>query len=625
MTANVIVTRFRERFSVPALLGKFILSWLLAVALEVILLPAELRSLAALDGLAAMSLGRVITVTLLVTAALLILSAFVNTKWIERVGIPAAFALLAGVSLDSSFTKPFLWLCILLAVLLLYYCVKGWNGSPEPEPVAGKANKGYLGFTIAAGLLLFGFITAWTVGRYRTFSTPTFDFGIFAQMFHNMKETGIPMTTVERAGALSHFAVHVSPIYYLMLPIYMIFPDPATLQVLQAAVIASGLIPLWLIGKHHGLTDGVRALLSGVYVLYPALSGGASYDLHENCFLAPLVLWLLYAIDTRRTVLCAVMAVLLLCVKEDAAMYAAVIALWLVVKTLLRLKTMEKKTFLRDLLTGVGLLLLSLCWFFAATGYLAKHGDGVMTYRYDNFMYDGSASLVTVVKSVLLDPMKALFECVDEEKLRYIALTMLPLMGLPLMTRRHERWILLIPYLLVNLMSDYQYQHDIMFQYNFGSAACLFYLTAVNLADIRKESVRMIPLVTALAVGAGCLTWAVIPTAVDYPKRAVEKTEYYDTIREALDTIPEGAPAAATNTYTAYLSDRAVLYDVKRCTWEQIMETEYVALGKGSTSSFTKYATDGQNDGYTRLRLMLELEGYELYAEVPGVLVVYKK
>ena len=63
-------------------------------------------------------------------------------------------------------------------------------------------------------------------------------------------------------------------------------------------------------------------------MLYPALSGGASYDLHENCFLVPLVLWLLYAVDTRRTVLAALTAVLLLCVKEDAAMYAAVIALW---------------------------------------------------------------------------------------------------------------------------------------------------------------------------------------------------------------------------------------------------------------------------------------------------------
>ena len=46
-------------------------------------------------------------------------------------------------------------------------------------------------------------------------------------------------------------------------------------------------------------------------------------------------------------------------------------------------------------------------------------------------------------------------------------------MAMPLFTRRFDRYILLIPYILVNLMSDYTYQHNILFQYNFGSTALL--------------------------------------------------------------------------------------------------------------------------------------------------------
>lgn len=42
------------------------------------------------------------------------------------------------------------------------------------------------------------------------------------------------MTTCERDRVLSHFAVHVSPIYYLFLPFYALFPSPVTLEVLQA-------------------------------------------------------------------------------------------------------------------------------------------------------------------------------------------------------------------------------------------------------------------------------------------------------------------------------------------------------------------------------------------------------
>ena len=76
--------------------------------------------------------------------------------------------------------------------------------------------------------------------------------------------------------------------------------------------------------------------------------------------------------------------------------------------------------------------------------------------------------------------MKVLYECVDPEKLQFLGLTMGPLLALPLVTRKYDRLILLIPYILVNLMSDYPYQHDIFFQYTFGSTACLAYLTVVN-------------------------------------------------------------------------------------------------------------------------------------------------
>ena len=328
-------------------------------------------------------------------------------------------------------------------------------------------------------MTFFLFVSAWTVCRVRAFSTPTFDFGIFSQMFYNMKETGLPMTTVERDGLLSHFAVHMSPIYYLMLPFYCIAPRPETLQVLQAAVMTSAVLPLWKIGKLHGLSGLQRTLFCVLLMVYPAFSGGVGYDIHENCFLTPLILWLLYGIDKKSTSITAVSAALTLLVKEDAEVYVG-IALWLLLRSVLRRQEGEKW----GLIAGSGMLVGAIAYFFTVTGYLAENGDGVMTYRYNNFIYDGSASLVTVVKAVLMNPMKALYECVDEEKLKFIGQTMVPLLGLPLLTRRFERYVLLIPYVLINLMSDYQYQHNIYFQYAFGSTACLMYLGR------RRESKR---------------------------------------------------------------------------------------------------------------------------------------
>lgn len=617
-----------KNISVPEVVLHLVFGWFLAVALEILLLPHELRSVTGLDGLAAMSFSRVLFITLLSAAALIVLSRFGDVSFPERIGLLVTFALSACLTLKESFTMPFLTFCAVILAALAIFSARGWDGEALPERDSSKPNWFWIIVTGALAIAFLAFVSAWTVGRYLTFNTPTYDFGIFAQMFHNMKETGLPMTTVERDGLLSHFAVHVSPIYYVLLPFYAIFPDPATLQVLQALVLASAVIPLWLIGKHHGLTAGQRTLLCGVLLLFPALSGGTSYDIHENCFLTPLILWVLYGFDKKSIVITAISVLLTLTVKEDAAMYIAVIALFVLLRTLLRmkgLKSEESKSSIRELCLGGGALVLSLIWFFLATGYLAEKGDGVMTYRYSNFMFDGSDSLMSVVKAVILNPMKAIFECVDEGKLKFIGLTMLPLLGLPLITRRYERFILLIPYLLVNLMSDYQYQHDIMFQYAFGSTACLLYLSAVNLADLKPTRTRAVALLSAVAIGAACFSCVIYPTGDSYIKRAEEKEEYYDGIRAALDVIPEGVPVAATTMYTAYLSDREVLYDVRHSTTEHVLEAEYMALNTTTATYYAKYETDGKKNGFSNFVKLIKENGYELVTKVDGVLEIYRK
>lgn len=495
-----------------------ILSWLLAVVVEYFILPSELRDLAELDGLAQMFFVRVIGVTCGIAVLLTGISFFFKTKKIERWCIVAIFSVLAITALRVSATWAFQAVCVMVLVILAVFGIYGWDKSPEPVVEPKKAHRAYIWITVGLSTAFFLFVSAWTVGRVYSFSSPTFDFGIFSQMFYNMKESGLPMTTVERDGLLSHFAVHVSPIYYLMLPFYWLVPTPATLQVLQAAVITSAVIPLWKIGKHHGLTGAQRMLICAVLLLFPAYSGGTSYDIHENCFLTPLILWLFYGIDRKNTAITAIAAMLTLMVKEDAAVYVAVVALWLIVKTVLQVKKLD----VQNLITGITLLAISLGWFFLVTGYLAKSGDGVMTYRYNNFMYDGSSSLITVIKSVILNPMKAVYECVDTEKLYFIAMTLLPLLGLPLLTRRYGRYILLIPYILVNLMSDYQYQHDIFFQYTFGSNAFLVYLTVVNLADLKINWQRIFALVAATIVSAVCFGIVVVPKAMNYPVQAMQ-------------------------------------------------------------------------------------------------------
>ncbi|MBE6925545.1 MAG: DUF2079 domain-containing protein [Ruminococcaceae bacterium] len=602
------------------LVRSILLSWLLSATLEYLFLPEALQNLAGLEGLKEMSLLRVIVLTVLFSGVFTGLGLYFHTQKVGRWCMVGSFCVLAFSAMEASRAEPFTILCLMVLGVLVFFGIRGWNGIEETKPEEKKAHWGYVIATAVLATLFFLIVSAWTVARVESMSTPSFDFGLFSQMFHYMKTTGLPLTTLERDGLLSHFAVHVSPVYYLMLPFYCIYPKPETLQVLQAAVMASSVIPLWLIGKRKGLSGLSRMLLCAVLLFMPALAGGASYDLHENCFLTPLILWLFYGIEKKNIPITAVSGFLTLTVKEDAAVYVAVIGLYLLVKTALQGKKAEKQ----NLITGSALLGASLIWFFAVTGYLANSGDGVMTYRYNNFIYDGSGSLFTVIKAVLMNPMKVLYECVDPEKLSFINLTLLPLLCLPFITRRYERFVLLIPYVLVNLMSDYQYQHDIFFQYTFGSNAFLIYLTAVNVADLRINWKRIGVLAVSAVVAFAFFTANILPRVQQYRETASTYKDYYDSVRAALDTIPEGASVTATTFYTTYLSQRDILYDIRYCTKAHLLETEYVVLKNTSAADYKKYATAGQNNGLQNIVKLLEENGYTEYKKT-NALVIYQK
>ena len=597
---------------------RLLLAWILGAGLEFFTLPDAVQTLDGLDALAQMSPARMGITTAVIFLMVCVISGLLRKEPVERWLIAAGFLALMAVSLMASFTWAFGAVCLLVLTVLILYGLHGWDDSSEVRTVCTE-KPGLYGWLTALGTLaFFGIVSIWTVSRIYCFNTPTFDFGIFAQMFHSMRTTGLPITTVERDGPLNHFAVHVSPIYYLLLPFYCLVPIPATLQVLQAAVLAGAVIPLWKIGKQHGLSPLLRMLVCFLLLLNPAYAGGTSYDIHENAFLTPLILWLLYGIDRRNGLIAAVAGVLTLMVKEDAAVYVAVIALYLLLRAVLK----EKKRW--DLTAGCLLLGGALLWFGAVTAYLSGSGDGVMTYRYDNFIYDDSDSLVTVIKAVLLCPMKAVFECVDAEKLEFIGLTLLPLAGLPLITRRYERYVLLIPYILVNLMSDYQYQHDIFFQYTYGSMGCLIYLAAVNLADLKLHWQRLAACGAALFIALSCFSAQILPKAFRYPSYCVTYQDYYDDLREVLDTVPDGASVAATTFFTTELSQRDVLYDIRYASKEHTFGCEYMAINPADAKSFKKYAQTTET-GYEEFVQLLTEQGYERIAEHEGKLEIYKR
>jgi len=409
------------------------------------------------------------------------------------------------------------------------------------------------------------------VYRYLTYSTPNFDFGLFCNMFYNMAETGAPNSTSERDMLLSHFAVHFSTIYYLMLPFYFIFRSPATLQILQAVVIYIGIIPIVLIARKRGLSKKMTVAVALLYAAYPALSAGCFYDLHENCFLVTLLLWVFYFFETEKYIPLAIFSVLTLLVKEDAFIYLIFFAIYILLST-------------KKWKIGIPMAIIPLIYFLIVSSLMEQYGTGIMSSRFGNMIYDSEDGLIGVIKTILLNPGYTLTQIFatsagDTGKLKYLIQLLLPLAFLPFATKKVSRLLLLTP-ILLNILTMYKYQPDITFQYSFGITAFIFYLAVMNLSELKPFSKGYL---TRVAIIATVLMYliVVIPKYSTYSKRYEEKSELYSRIDYALEEVlPEDASVTCTTFLLAHISERDVIYEVNYHKENGVYktDTEYIVL-----------------------------------------------
>ena len=404
---------------------------------------------------------------------------------------------------------------------------------------------------IGAGVLMLLFTVFLSIAcclRYRNYWTPCYDFGIFSQMFYYMKETGMALTTCERDGLLSHFAVHFSPMFYVILPIYELFPSPMTLMVIQCLLPALGVIPLIKICQNHKLSNLASLAFAACYLLYPAIAGSCNYYIHENNFLPPLILFLIYFMERKKTVPAVIFGVLTLLTKEDSPVYVAVIALYFIFAN-------------KNYKCSLSLLCISLIYFAAVTHFLSVYGDGVMTGRYNNYIYEEGGSLFTVIKAVVQDPLYALQQSVTADKIKYILQMLAPLLFLPLCIKRPCRLILLIPFILINLMTNYRYQYDIMFQYGFGSGSLLIYSALLNFGEMKKGREKL--LLSALLCSA-FVFWGLFGNWLNYYPNYGLSAQSRQAIDHAAELIPHDAAVAASTFILPNLSQRKEIYELER-------------------------------------------------------------
>ncbi|MBX3190760.1 MAG: DUF2079 domain-containing protein [Labilithrix sp.] len=436
------------------------------------------------------------------------------------------------------------------------------------------------------------------------------DLAIYSQVHWNITTTGVPWSSAYSDATTNHYGIHFSPIYHLTSLLYALRRSPTTLLVLENVAIALGALPLYGLARRLTGKASVALMLVGGYVLNPCTQALGTYDFHEIVFFVPLMLALAWAVEVERPRLVWVVVALVLMIREDTPAYLLVYAayLWL---------TDRRKIAIR---VGAAAAIYIVLVHAMVMPALRSGDDYVFDDRYADLYRVGSKGKASVIGTLLTNPAYVLGYLMSvADKWEFVALVLLPVIALPLVSRRAV--LLLVPGFAFSLLSSFRPQYSIAFHYTAPTLPFLYVATLVAIARFPPRTRLALAAATLLstcllAAKHGRSPWLnaeVVRSEAAW--RAAIYGERAPLIHAALAKIPKEARVRATGNLLPHVAERLHAYIIPH--------------GRDSEYTVNDYRPEGRNGvWYPRERAyLLELlrsRTYGVYYGDDAVLVLGK-
>jgi len=176
-----------------------------------------------------------------------------------------------------------------------------WLGSRAHAIIAGA---------LVAVAVLF---TALLAARYLTWHSFILDLGSYDQkawLIATRSDIGGALAQTYRGGvrltpcgSMRYWGIcHFQPLYVLYGLAYRLWPSPLVLLVSQVLVVASGLIPCYLLGRDRLESAAAGVLAGALYVLHPAVQFNGLLDFRPDHVAIPFLFWAYWLIERDRVV-----------------------------------------------------------------------------------------------------------------------------------------------------------------------------------------------------------------------------------------------------------------------------------------------------------------------------------
>ena len=176
--------------------------------------------------------------------------------------------------------------------------------------------------------------------RYFTYYT-SYDHGLFNQIFWNNLHGRFFQSSLTSANSVAvladnkipivnfvHLGQHFVPTFLLWLPVYAVFPHPATMVVLQVVLMTAGGVVLYALARHY-LSSNLAWWITAGYFSAIAVIGPTFANFYEHCQFPLFTFGMLLAMEKRRWWIFWIMVLLVLGIREDAGITLFGIGLFL--------------------------------------------------------------------------------------------------------------------------------------------------------------------------------------------------------------------------------------------------------------------------------------------------------
>lgn len=382
-----------------------------------------------------------------------------------------------------------------------------------------------------------------SLSNHLAFGSSAWDLGIYSQSLYSVLAEGkFFYNTVDLPGnpTGSFFGIHFSPILFALLPVYALYPNPATLLLLRPIIISIGAIPLYWIIRDELENKSLVLFFIIAYFLYPpVLMASLNFDL--QVFLPTFFLFSIYYLKKGNLPRAFAFMIFALLVNEFVPLIVCAIGLYYALQNRrhilidIRQKKVTKKS-----VFPIILILTSILWWIMATSIISCFNPTALGTKWEWGIFGQSP--LEIFTTVLSNPLLAIGVMLSDGSQKFLYLSVLfgPFAFLSFLDPL--TLIMAVPWLLASMLSVNPLYYSIGPQYPEFISAFIF-ISAINgLAKVSNLSKQMAKRITRLVVVTLVITVLAFPFGqISHLMRAPPLSNSADVIQQSIDLVPSEA------------------------------------------------------------------------------------